>query len=487
MNKKFLSAILFGALMVTSTGTFVSCKDYDDDIENLQEQINKLATKDDLSSQIATLQSALNNAASNATDAIAKATAAEAAAKAAGDEAAAAKAAAEKTAAEAEAKAIEAAKATVESTKAELEDLVAAGMAENKTELEKMAAKVDEATKQVEEIVGSISDMVTSVELVYSNAKQTSTWWYANHPWWEEYDADKNYKDSEIVYEELKDADGNVIGYKYYYVNDRDTQGYRGETLYTTTIVEKDNKFGPSETAYIEFTKGTQIQRGGEFTVRVSPANAELLPEMITFVNSKGEALDMMDVTKVSRYNGLLTRAAENSGLWTVEYALKEYDEKAFAAAQATDNGRILYAIQVNNTLTTASTRYATSSYDLTLGRDSWSGLNRLYFYVDDTHVDKINNRVYDDYSNSYADRYNSTYRKDAYKEMEWRNSAAVAPIVNKDGHNVFVANVEDYLEEGTYYWVDERGDKNVYPAVQGVPMTISLTKWYSCYDYEDP
>ena len=33
MNKKFLSAILFGALMVTSsTGTFVSCKDYDDDI-----------------------------------------------------------------------------------------------------------------------------------------------------------------------------------------------------------------------------------------------------------------------------------------------------------------------------------------------------------------------------------------------------------------------------------------------------------------------
>ena len=40
MNKKFLSAILFGALMVTSTGTFVSCKDYDDDIKNLQTQID---------------------------------------------------------------------------------------------------------------------------------------------------------------------------------------------------------------------------------------------------------------------------------------------------------------------------------------------------------------------------------------------------------------------------------------------------------------
>ena len=41
MNKKFLSAILFGALMATSAGTFVSCKDYDDDINNLQEQIDK--------------------------------------------------------------------------------------------------------------------------------------------------------------------------------------------------------------------------------------------------------------------------------------------------------------------------------------------------------------------------------------------------------------------------------------------------------------
>ena len=50
MNKKFLSAVLFGALMVSSTGTFVSCKDYDDDID----QINNTLT--DLKSQIAALQ-----------------------------------------------------------------------------------------------------------------------------------------------------------------------------------------------------------------------------------------------------------------------------------------------------------------------------------------------------------------------------------------------------------------------------------------------
>ena len=40
MNKKFLGALLIGALTVTSIGTLVSCKDYDDDITNLQNQID---------------------------------------------------------------------------------------------------------------------------------------------------------------------------------------------------------------------------------------------------------------------------------------------------------------------------------------------------------------------------------------------------------------------------------------------------------------
>ena len=43
MNKKILSAILFSALIVGTTGTFTSCKDYDDDIKDLQGQIDGLA------------------------------------------------------------------------------------------------------------------------------------------------------------------------------------------------------------------------------------------------------------------------------------------------------------------------------------------------------------------------------------------------------------------------------------------------------------
>ena len=53
MNKKCLSAILFGALMVSSTGTFVSCKDYDDDIDAINKELTDLKSKlSDLESKV---------------------------------------------------------------------------------------------------------------------------------------------------------------------------------------------------------------------------------------------------------------------------------------------------------------------------------------------------------------------------------------------------------------------------------------------------
>lgn len=76
MNKKYLSVILFGALMTASTGVFTSCKDYDDDIKNLQEQMDKKASLEQLKAQVATLTASLTEAKSEAT---AAKTAAEAA------------------------------------------------------------------------------------------------------------------------------------------------------------------------------------------------------------------------------------------------------------------------------------------------------------------------------------------------------------------------------------------------------------------------
>lgn len=77
MKRKFVKVMLFGALTLATTATITSCKDYDDDVANLQEQIDKITStspvstedmkaaissaKSDLESQLATLKSNLEN------------------------------------------------------------------------------------------------------------------------------------------------------------------------------------------------------------------------------------------------------------------------------------------------------------------------------------------------------------------------------------------------------------------------------------------
>ena len=40
MKRKYFSVLLMGALAIASTSMVTSCKDYDDDIQNLQQQID---------------------------------------------------------------------------------------------------------------------------------------------------------------------------------------------------------------------------------------------------------------------------------------------------------------------------------------------------------------------------------------------------------------------------------------------------------------
>ena len=60
MKRKYLSALLMGTLTVASMSTFTSCKDYDDDISNLQGQIDKLATADQLAQKVSELQALIS-------------------------------------------------------------------------------------------------------------------------------------------------------------------------------------------------------------------------------------------------------------------------------------------------------------------------------------------------------------------------------------------------------------------------------------------
>ena len=53
MNRKYLNAILFGTLLVGSTGAFVSCSDYDDDIDGLNARVEAVEKSvKDLKAQI---------------------------------------------------------------------------------------------------------------------------------------------------------------------------------------------------------------------------------------------------------------------------------------------------------------------------------------------------------------------------------------------------------------------------------------------------
>ena len=149
MNKKFLSAILFGALMVTSTGTFVSCKDYEDDIQDVQEQVN--ANKSEctagiqaLQNQLTSLQGALSAAQS---DADAKFKTAQASAEAAAKAAQAAQAAADAAQATGDAAGVAAAAADAKAQAAQASaDAAAAAAAQAK------ADAIAKAIKEAEEL-----------------------------------------------------------------------------------------------------------------------------------------------------------------------------------------------------------------------------------------------------------------------------------------------------------------------------------------------
>ena len=333
MNKKFLSAILFGALMVTSTGTFVSCKDYDDDIENLQGQIDKLATKDELSSQIASLQAALSTAQSEAASAKSEATKALAAAQ--GAEAEAAQAALD--AANAKLEAIEAAQAEVAKVKEELD---AAVNAKFETEQAKLTAALAELTTKVEKMTGLTTEMITSIDWqpgfdgTYGYFQESSSD-YGRFYW-------------ELTYAQMPkawDKNGNP-----------DDNG-----------TEKSITFGKDMVGEITFNANETFAATRYALISVSPANAVLTDDMLSLINSKGENLNDYVDLKVEPYKGLLTRSAANTGLFLVSVSLDKnvtWDKLDKVGYYKGDNysNYVRYALAAEK-----EGRVVTSGYDISL------------------------------------------------------------------------------------------------------------------------
>lgn len=468
MKKSYLFKLLVLAVIAAFV-TFTSCKDYDDDINDLNSRIDKLATKDDVTAQLNTLQTALNNAAKDATDALTKANAAETAAKAAADAAKAAGDGSEeaKAAAKAADDAAKAAQAAADkaATLAQLQEEVAKLKEEladaNEEEFVKIREEVAKAAKKVEEAIGASINSVTSVQLVktiYGFGSSIVDKILAN-----------DLEDNIIYLIESMIAQGKTIPQIVEVILNPDLTFL--PILNFSTAIAEENVFATGMTNAITFNKGDQRQTESAFVIKVDPVSAVITPEMVALQNSLGEVLEDLEVVKVEPYRELLTgwdidlplvRSTTNgNGLWKVTVRLKDYDEDAFLAATKKDKKQILFAVAVNNTQSTALDRVVLSAYDVQLYWTEYIPEGELFFFVDETPVCAINNR-WSGWSQSLLPP-QSGYTATMHKEKEWKDAPATKAT---DANTVLVAEFGN----------DDRDEQPVYPAVQGKAMKISLS-----------
>ena len=437
MRKKYLSALLFGALLFASAGTFTSCKDYDDDIANLQGQIDGQDGVDSkisaLESSIASLQAAQGNIDSKLAEV---------------------QDAAEKAALEAQNAAIESAKAELESAKAALQEAID----KNGTDIEALNAAVAEVEKTMSEVSGSIQALqafqVSTTETIESLNQAVTTLQgqiteleadvIANA---EQIGKNKAAIDAQITaLEEYKKSNDEAVAENASQIASiletlKQLQGdpEEGDEMTLTNLAAKvaeintklavvdaawtkavthvslvvdgndahyqtlrlvsaesitDVPFGPNADNQITFKKGEVSTFEAQFLIRVSPANATLDESNIKLVNSQlGDLSGLVDL-KVEPYTGLLTRAVSANGVWQVTAKLVEdYDKDAYdkAANLRDKNGNWLssieYAVMIGDNET--AERQVVSEYGLTLNAEE-NNVYRRFGVAYDKNKNKI-------------------------------------------------------------------------------------------------
>ena len=215
-----------------------------------------------------------------------------------------------------------------------------------------LATKVTNIEKQLKDIIGEYTTMVTEVSLVGSA-------YYSN--------------------------DLNPLEWGDYHLEDNWTRFVKALPLSFTSgsvDLQKDYVFGKEEkdnqnksvTAADQqkFVKGTTFNDVQNLVVRVNPTNAVLTSASIKLVDSQGNDLDnVLEIGEPKQYTGLITRASKNTGLWTIPVTVKAgIARKDVARIFEDNNGNksfISYAVAVKNTKTQkdAEDRYVASTYDV--------------------------------------------------------------------------------------------------------------------------
>lgn len=514
MKKKIFSALLMGVFTLASMSVFVSCKDYDDDINGLdtqqQELLSRLETLEgSVKEQYTTLSNQLTEANKNASDALDQAkqagadvtelkdlvskateaaneagkTAAEAATAAnnASADAAAAKEAADeaKEAADAAmAKAKEALKAAQSAATSEAIEkaLADAASALNKcADLESRVGKLETLAKGLDTLIEQVSNAATKDEL---NTLKTQV------------DKYQDYFDSIFSMVTSVELYGTFSGNALTYVDaTADKNGILLSLPHGT--VQETADFGDNEaldkdlknvyataTPVKNYTKGSDIKSIRGILVRVNPVNATFTKDNIKIINSLGEDLSgIVEVTDVKKFDEIITRSANvNSGLWKVYVQRADgVSEDAFENAISNKNGKICFAVAINNTDNEETAdRYVASTFDLAIASDKYNRASSLAFEVDGHDVNTLKNRWYA--GNVAKDETGTVIA--GLTEYKWKDANKLSSAIAADKSNVAAANDADGI-------IEYRGEKPYLPAEVGTPFEVKLTtasesvEWY--------
>lgn len=492
MKRKYFSALLMGALTIASVSTFTSCKDYDDDIDNLQSQIDKAG----LQSDIDALKTQLQDAASTAS--AAKTTAESALAKA---NDAAVKADVEKAIQKVE---VTANKAATDVATAISNAANAQTTADGAQKAADAAAKaVKDAQKQADQAVKDAAAAATTANAAAKQADFEKALERIGNLETSRVTADKLDEKLTQLKEELLGADGDketigsltvkVNAYKgaveelYSAVTSVElVETYSGVNGFTSNwnttngitpltvemlhgLISDDSKFGDENgndaKPIVEYVKGKDIdvKDDASIVVRVNPVNADLTKgAKIILLNSKGESLeDIVKVGTPSKFDKLITtRAAATvkTGLWKLPLSVAEgVSEEDFKKAVTVkdENGNekaILYAVAINNTVDSkaeaAADRYVVSTYDVKPTYNKFVPSNDFTFKVGGKDVSEIHNR----WTGYEIVGENSNFSSDKNPELAWANDAAAEPVLEGEKKNVENANYRSHRSDVRYW-----------------------------------
>lgn len=492
MKRKYFSALLMGALAIASVSTFTSCKDYDDDIDNLQSQIDKAG----LQSDIDALKTQLQDAASTAS--AAKTTAESALAKA---NDAAVKADVEKAIQKVEVTANKAATDVATAISNAANAQTTADGAQKAADAAAKAAK--DAQKQADQAVKDAAAAATTANAAAKQADFEKALERIGNLETSRVTADKLDEKLTQLKEELLGADGDketigsltvkVNAYKgaveelYSAVTSVElVETYSGVNGFTSNwnttngitpltvemlhgLISDDSKFGDENgndaKPIVEYVKGKDIdvKDDASIVVRVNPVNADLTKgAKIILLNSKGESLeDIVKVGTPSKFDKLITtRAAATvkTGLWKLPLSVAEgVSEEDFKKAVTVkdENGNekaILYAVAINNTVDSkaeaAADRYVVSTYDVKPTYNKFVPSNDFTFKVGGKDVSEIHNR----WTGYEIVDENSNFSSNKNPELAWANDAAAEPVLEGEKKNVENANYRSHRSDVRYW-----------------------------------